>query len=160
MTSGIIFIIFAGILLVAGFVGTILPVIPGPPLAWCGLLLTYFSSVSDISLLTVIITGAAALFVTLADNIFPSIFTKKSGGSKAAVLGSTVGLIVGLFLGPIGIILGPFFGAFIGELLHDSSDKKKAFDAALGAFKGFIAGTGLKMITVGIFIWIFVLSIT
>ena len=49
--------------------------------------------------------------------------------------------------------------SFIGEMIHDSSDAKKAFKAAWGAFKGFLLGTGIKMISVLIFIWIFAYSI-
>lgn len=159
MATGILFAVFAGILLFAGLIGTILPVIPGPPLAWCGILLAFFSSVSKISVPVLVITGIVAVFVTVADNIFPSFFTKKNGGSKSAVVGSTIGLIAGFFLGPLGIVIGPFVGAYIGELVHDFSDKRKAFDAAWGAFQGFLAGTGLKLITVSIFIWIFIRSL-
>lgn len=153
------FAILAGILLLAGLIGTVLPVLPGPPIAWAGLLAAYFSSYSQIEIWILIATGIAAVFVTVIDNIFPSVMTKKAGGSKAATLGCTIGLIVSFFLGPIFILIAPFAGAFIGEMIHDSSDAKRALKAAFGAFKGFLLGTGLKIICVMCFIWLFLWSI-
>lgn len=159
MSLSIFLAVLAGILLLAGFIGTFLPVLPGPPLAWAGLLAAHFSQYSQIKIWILVVTGILALVVTILDNVFPSALTKQAGGSKAGTWGSTIGLIAGFFLGPIFVILGPFLGAFIGEMIHDSSDAKKAFKAALGAFKGFLLGTGIKMICVLIFIWIFVFSL-
>lgn len=153
------FAILAGILLLIGLIGTVLPVLPGPPIAWAGLLAAHFSSYSQIEIWILIATGIAAVFVTVIDNIFPSVMTKKAGGSKAATLGCTIGLIVSFFLGPIFILIAPFAGALIGEMIHDSSDAKRALKAAFGAFKGFLLGTGLKIICVMCFIWLFLWSI-
>lgn len=153
------FAILAGILLLIGLIGTVLPVLPGPPIAWAGLLAAHFSVYSQIEVWILIVTGIAAVFVTVIDNIFPSLMTKKAGGSKAATWGCTIGLIVSFFLGPIFILIAPFVGAYIGEMIHDSSDAKRALKAAFGAFKGFLLGTGLKIITVMCFIWIFVWSL-
>lgn len=150
--------ILAGILLLAGLVGTVLPVLPGPPIAWAGLFAAFFSHYNTISVLALVITFVIAAAVTVVDTIFPSIMTKKAGGSKAATWGCTIGLIVALFFGPIAILVCPFIGALIGELIHDSSDFKKALKAAFGAFTGFLLGTGIKIITVSIFIWIFIRS--
>ena len=153
------FAILAGILLLVGLVGTVLPVLPGPPIAWAGLLAAHFSSYSQIEIWILIATGIAAALVTVMDNIFPSVMTKKAGGSKAATLGCTIGLVVAFFLGPLFILIAPFVGAFIGEMIHDSSDSKRALKAAFGAFKGFLLGTGLKAICVMCFIWIFLWSV-
>ena len=151
--------ILACLLLFIGLIGTVLPVLPGPPIAWVGLLSAHFSVYSKIDIWILVITAIAAIFVSVIDNIFPSLMTKKAGGSKAATWGCTIGLIVSFFLGPVFILIAPFVGALIGELLYDSTDKKKALKAAFGAFKGFLLGTGMKIITVMIFIWIFVWSI-
>lgn len=153
------FAILAGILLLVGLVGTVLPVLPGPPIAWVGLLAAHFSTYSKIEIWILIATGIAAALITVIDNIFPSLMTKKAGGSKAATWGCTIGLLASFFLGPIFILIAPFIGAFIGEMIHDSSDSKRALKAAFGAFKGFLLGTGLKMITVICFIWLFLWSI-
>ena len=160
MTSGIsvILCIVAGILLLAGFLGTFVPILPGAPLAWAGLLAAHFSIYNDISILCLIITGVIAVLVSIADNIFPVTMTKKFGGSKYATTGATIGLIVGFFTGPWGIILGPFLGALVGELINKEGRNEGVLKAAFGAFMGFLLGTGLKMITVLAFIWIFVIS--
>lgn len=155
----ILLVIIAAVLIVVGFLGTFVPVIPGAPLAWLGLLIGYFSDYLQINIFVLIACLVAAVIVSIADNIFPVAMTKKSGGSKAGTWGSTIGLIIGLFVGPIGIIFGPFIGALVGELIHDSSDMNKCFKAAFGAFKGFLLGTGLKMLVVAIFIWIYVVAL-
>ena len=160
MSAGmsVILCIVAGVLLLVGFLGTFVPVLPGAPLAWAGLLAAYFSEYTDISVLCLIITAVIAVIVSVVDNIFPVAMTKKFGGSKYATTGATVGLIVGFFTGPWGIILGPFFGALIGEWINKEGRQEGVFKAAFGAFMGFLLGTGLKMITVLGFIWVFVIS--
>lgn len=160
MSAGmsVILCIVAGVLLLVGFLGTFVPVLPGAPLAWAGLLAAYFSEYTDISILCLIITAVIAVIVSVVDNIFPVAMTKKFGGSKYATTGATVGLIAGFFTGPWGIILGPFFGALIGEFINKEGRNEGVFKAAFGAFMGFLLGTGLKMITVLGFIWVFVIS--
>ena len=155
----IFFAILAGVLLLAGLIGAFLPLLPGPPLAWSGLLAAHFSAYSNLGIWVLTATGIVAAIVTAIDYIFPSIITKKSGGSEAATWGCNIGLVVSLFLGPLFILVGPFLGAFIGEMINDSSDKKRALKAAVGAFKGFLLGTGLKAICVICFIWIFAWSL-
>ena len=159
MTVDIILIIAAFALLIIGFVGTVVPVIPGVPLAWCGLLCAHWCSWSEVKVWILIVTGIIALAVTVLDNFLPSMFTKQSGGSKAGTTGSVIGLICGFFLTPIFIILGPFIGALIGELIHDHTDFKRALTAAFGSFKGFLCGTGMKMGTVLIFLWILIMTL-
>lgn len=160
MSSGISLIlsIVAGGLLLLGFLGTFVPVLPGAPLAWAGLLAAYFSEYNDISILCLVITAVIAVVVSVVDNIFPVAMTKKFGGSKYATTGATIGLIIGFFTGPWGIILGPFFGALVGEWINKEGREEGVLKAAFGAFMGFLLGTGLKMIAVLGFIWVFVIS--
>ena len=153
MYINILLVVGAALLLIVGFIGTFVPILPGAPLAWLGLLTAYFSDYCKISITGLIITGVLAVVVSILDNIFPIAMTKKFGGSKAAVTGSTIGLILGLFGGPAGIIIGPFVGAMVGELIHNNGEFKGVFKAGLGAFVGFLTGTGLKMICVAGFIW-------
>lgn len=158
MTVNIILAVVAGILLLVGFFGTFVPVLPGAPLAWAGLLAAYFSSYCEITTTALIIAGVFAILVSVLDNFLPIVMTKKFGGSKAATTGSTIGLIVGFFAGPAGIILGPFFGALIGEMIHKKGSSEGVFKAAFGAFVGFLTGTGLKIICVLCFIWYYIAS--
>ena len=158
MNYSILLCIVAAILLLLGFLGTFVPVLPGAPLAWAGLLAAYFSQYNEISILCLVITGAVAVAVSILDNVLPVFMTNRVGGSKAATLGSTIGLIVGFFLGPAGIIAGPFLGALVGELIHSNGNFSASLKSAWGAFLGFLLGTGIKMVSVGFFIWIFVRS--
>ncbi len=158
MTLNIILVIAAVLLLILGFLGTFVPVLPGAPLAWAGLLAAFFCSFCHISILGLVISGIFAILVSVLDNFLPIIMTKNFGGSKAAVTGSTIGLIIGFFAGPAGIILGPFIGALVGELIHNKGQTEGVFKAGFGAFMGFLTGTGIKMICVLCFIWYFILS--
>ncbi|HHW13065.1 MAG TPA: DUF456 domain-containing protein [Firmicutes bacterium] len=152
-------LVLAGGALLLGFCGSFLPVLPGLPLAWAGLLIARFSSRSAITTTTLVICLIATLLVTLLDSLAPAWFTKRAGGTKAGARGAMVGVIVGLFIGPLGMIFGPFVGAYVSELLHDFSNPRKAFNAALATFVGFLFGTGLKMITGAAFIWVFIRSL-
>lgn len=159
MNSSLLIAIIASVFLLAGFAGTILPVLPGVPLAWCGLLLAHFCSYTLTPVWILVITGIAAVAVTVTDSVLQPYLTKKAGGSKNAVRGATIGMIAALFLGPVFIILGPFIGAFAGELLTTRGEPQKALKAAAGSFAGFLVGTGAKMLCVIAFIWIFVFEI-
>jgi uncharacterized protein YqgC (DUF456 family) len=141
-------------------VGSVAPVIPGVPLSWGGLLLLKFipSTQDDISWLTIVILGIVAIVITVLDNILPVWGTKKMGGNKKVVWGATIGLLFGFFLGPWGIIFGPFVGAFAGGLLSGTKFLHAAKHAT-GAFLGYITGLVLKLITVGLIIFFFVLAV-
>ena len=153
MNVSLLLSILAGVILAVGFLGTFVPVLPGAPMAWGGLLAAFFSDYCEVSLTVLIVSGVFAVIVSILDNILPISMTKKFGGSKAAVTGSTVGLIIGFFIGPAGIMLGPLIGAFLGEFIHNKGKKIEGDGkAALGAFVGFLLGTGIKMICVLVFI--------
>ncbi|MBR2106347.1 MAG: DUF456 family protein, partial [Treponema sp.] len=68
MNIDLLFTILAGILLVVGFLGTFVPVLPGAPLAWGGLLLCYFSSYNEISIFCLVSTAVFAILVSILDN--------------------------------------------------------------------------------------------
>lgn len=157
MTLDIILSIIAILCMVIGFIGCIVPVIPGAPLTWAGLLIGHWISYIQTPLWMIIVCGVIAVAVSILDNFLPPIMTKKCGGSKAGTRGCIIGLIIGMFTGPWGIIIGPFIGALVGELIHDSSDFGKSFKAAAGAFGGFCFGIGMKMIASAIFITIWVI---
>ncbi len=93
-----------------------------------------------------------AVIITIIDYIIPAMGTKKFGGTRYGVIGTMVGLILGLFFfPPLGIIIGPFVGAFIGEMINDSKDSGKALKAAFGSFIGFLTSTFLKFIAAVVF---------
>ncbi|QKX04319.1 DUF456 domain-containing protein [Aquimarina sp. TRL1] len=140
-----------------GVVGSFLPVLPGPLTSWIGLLLIHLTKTIEEDWTFLGITLGVAVLVWGLDYIVPALGTKKFGGTKYGVIGSSLGLIVGiLFLGPLGIIIGPFAGAFIGELIKDSSDSSRALKAALGSFIGFLAGTFVKFVVAIVFLVMYI----
>ncbi len=151
----ILLIVLAGILLIIGFLGCILPVIPGVPLSYIGILLLHFSPKVQFSSEFLIGWGIAVIAVQLLDYIIPIWGTKKFGGSKYGVWGSMIGMILGLFFGPWGIILGPFVGAVIGEMLAGKASNE-AIRAGFGAFVGFLLGTISKLVVAGFLIYYYV----
>jgi len=141
----ILIAIIGGIMVILGIAGCILPVLPGPYLAWAALLLLQLTGVAAPGWDTVGITFAIATVVQILDYIVPALGTKKFGGTKYGIIGATLGLIVGLVTPiPFGVILGPFLGALIGELIHQNQSDK-ALKAAMGSLVGFIFSVGLKL---------------
>jgi len=138
--------ILGGLLMVVGLIGAVVPVLPGPPISYVGLLLLHFTKWADFSSNFLIVMAVVAVVVTAIDYFVPMWGTKKFGGSKAGVRGSTIGLIIGVFFfPPFGIIIGPFLGALIAELMLNSDDFNKALRSGLGSLVGFLMGTGLKL---------------
>jgi len=150
------FLIGFGILLMlSGILGGILPVLPGPPLSYIGLLLLHFTERYQFSHRFLILWAVITVIVYLLDYIIPAWGTKRFGGSKRGIWGSILGLLVGLiFFPPFGIIIGPFVGAVIGEL-SSGKDSQSALKSGFGSFLGFLVGTLLKLITSGMMTWYF-----
>ncbi len=146
------------ILCLVGIVGSILPVLPGPPFGWLGLLCLELTGAIPNNYWFLGFTFVIAIGIFILDYFMPSISTKKFGGSKAGAIGAIVGLIVGLLSPiPFGFLIGPFVGAFIGELVFNKTEGKQALKAAFGSFLGFIASTFMKLLVsfifLGLFIW-------
>lgn len=146
-------------LVLIGFVGSILPIIPGPPISWAGFLLLKWTDYVNKGATgyenTLWVLLFVVVLVTVLDYVVPILGTKKYGGSKRGVWGATIGVVVGLFFGPLGIIIGPFLGAYIGEISTGKKDRE-ALKAAWGSFVGFLLGVGLKLMTCGSILFFFV----
>ena len=143
----------AFILAILGIAGCIVPALPGTLLSYGGLLCAYFTSYSQMGSAALWIWLAVCIAVSLADYFLPAWMTKRFGGSRAGSIGATIGVFVGFFLGPVGIVLGPFVGAVAGELVNNRQDFAKALVVGVGSFLSFIVGTGIKLIaSIGILI--------
>jgi uncharacterized protein YqgC (DUF456 family) len=141
-----IFLLLLGFFFVClGIIGSFLPILPGPLTSWLGLIILHFTKVIPMDWTFLGVTLAIALLIWVLDYFIPAMGTKRFGGSKYGVYGTTLGLIIGLFSPiPFGILIGAFFGAFIGELIYDTKDTKRAIKASFGAFLGFLASTTIK----------------
>ena len=153
-------VIVAFLLMLLGILGSFLPVLPGPLTSWAGFLVLHFTEGVQLSTAFLVITLIIAIVIYVLDYIIPAIGTKRFGGSKAGMIGTTLGLIVGLLSPiPFGIVIGPFVGALIGELIH-RNDTDKALKAAFGSFLGFVASTFLKFIVAVIFLGFFIAKLS
>lgn len=151
-------LVLAAIFLIVGFLGAVVPVLPGIPLSYLGIVLVHLTDKYEFSGQFLIIWGVIVIAVQLLDNFLPIITTKKFGGSKRGVWGSTLGLLAGMFFGPLGIVVGPFIGAFAGEMLSGKSSRV-AVKAAFGAFVGLIVGTLGKLIVAGMLIYYYIVTL-
>ncbi len=143
------FLLITGFLLtLAGIIGSLIPVLPGPPTSWVGLLLLYLTTIVPLDWWVLGISLGIAVIITILDYVIPAMGTKKSGGSRYGMWGTTLGLFIGLFFIPLplGFLIGAFAGAFVGELLFDSKDSKRALKAAFGSFLGFLTSTFIKLV--------------
>jgi uncharacterized protein YqgC (DUF456 family) len=152
----IILVILGLICCIVGLFGSFLPALPGPPISWLGLLLLYFTSFVQMNYWVLGITFLLTIVISILDYTIPAKGTKKFGGTKYGVWGTNIGLIIGLFFPPIGFIIGLFLGAFIGELIYNSQDKKGALKAAFGAFLGFLVSSFLKFMMCFSFLILFI----
>ena len=149
------------IILLLGIIGCFLPIVPGPPISYVSLLVFHFFTSYDISVTNLLISALLVIVVTVFDLWVQVYGVKKFGGTKKAINGSIIGLLLAIlipvfsmfipvlsFLLPIVpflIIFGPFLGAFIGAQI-DEDDINKSLKIALGALAGFILGTLLKFL--------------
>jgi len=150
-------IIIGAILILLGLVGCILPVLPGPPLSFIGLLLlaliNHFSPPLTPTLITVM--ALTTLAVTVAEYILPLVSAKRYGASKWGIWGSMVGMTIGIFFSPFGVLLGAFIGAVAVEWLIQK-DKRQALKAGWGVFIGTLMGTVLKVGVSGMMAYYFI----
>ena len=157
----ILLVLLGFVFMLLGILGSFLPILPGPPLSWIGLLLLYLTNSIPSNCFFLGITLAVALIVFALDYIIPALGTKRFGGSKYGVIGTTLGLLAAIIfpvLGVFGIIIWPFVGAYIGEILN-RTDSKTALKAAFGSFLGFLAGTFLKFIVTVIYLGLFIMKV-
>lgn len=152
----IILLLLGFLLMLIGILGSILPVIPGTPISWLGLVVLFLAPSMEFDWTFIIITGVVATVIYILDYIIPAIGTKKFGGSRAGAWGTIIGLIVGIIAPiPLGILIGPFLGALVGELAFNQTDGPKALKAAFGSFIGFLASTFMKLFVTFFFLILF-----
>ena len=134
-----------GVFLLLGIIGSILPIIPGPPISFLAILILHFFSPykfneSDLGFLLFVV-----LIISFLDYWLQLYGVKRFGGGKLSSNGTIIGLLIGIFiLPPLGVIIGPFIGAFIGAKLEK---KENPIKVAIGSILGFLGGVFLKIFT-------------
>ncbi len=142
-----IFLIILGIFLaLAGFVGCILPIIPGPPLSYLALIaISLARDWQPFSPTFLIVMAALTVIITILDYIVPIIGASRYGASKSGITLSIIGMFLGIFFfPPWGIFIGAFAGGVIGEILQGHRGKE-ALKVGWGIFVGNLLGIGIKL---------------
>lgn len=154
-------LVLAIALFVIGFIGTVLPILPGVILIFSGMVIYgVFTSFQTLNPYFFLMQGIAMVLVFAIDFIASAIGTKKFDGSKEAAIGGAFGVILGLIvLGPLGIVIGPFVGA-VGVELIKGKEMDQAIKSGFGSLIGILGGTILKLFTEAIMITYFFISIS
>jgi uncharacterized protein YqgC (DUF456 family) len=150
--------ILSAILTFTGLAGLLLPIVPGAPLLFLGLLLgAWAENFRYVGVWTLLILAGMAALTYVVEFAASILGVRKYGGSKRAMLGAALGGIIGIFLGIPGILLGPFVGAVMGELsLQRTLDQ--ASRAGFGTVVGLAIGVAGKLVIgitmIGVFLLI------
>lgn len=144
------------ILTVAGLAGLVLPLLPGAPVLFLGLLCAAWAEdFRYIGLWTLLILGCMAALTYLVEFAASILGARSFGGSRRAMIGAAIGGIVGLFFGIPGILIGPFAGAILGELsLQRTLDQasRAGFGTVVGMAVGIAGKLAIGIAMVGLFL--------
>lgn len=140
-----LWVILGVILALIGIAGSFLPLLPGPPVAYVGLLLQQLKTDAPFTPKFLLFWAGIVILTLILDYLVPIWGTKRFGGTKYGVWGCTLGFLLAFWMGPWGIVLGPLLGAFAGELLA-GQNTQKSMRAAMGSFIGFLLGSFLKLV--------------
>ncbi|MDO5505969.1 MAG: DUF456 domain-containing protein [Pseudoxanthomonas suwonensis] len=140
----------AGILVLIGLAGLVLPALPGLPLVFAGLLLAAWADgFQNVHWAWMVPLGILTLLSFAIDLWATAMGAKRVGASRLAIIGSVAGTFAGLFFGLPGLVVGPFAGALGGELLHrrrlHGQDIGHAAKVGVGTWFGIVFGIALKL---------------
>jgi uncharacterized protein len=140
--------ILISIMFIVGFVGLVFPIIPSVLFIFGGIVLYGFLFTFDqFNWFFWVVQILLVVMLFAADYVANMIGVKKYGGSKAAIWGSTIGILAGPFVIPaFGILIGPFIGAILAELLVHKKDLVTASKIGFGSVLGFISSVVAKAV--------------
>jgi uncharacterized protein YqgC (DUF456 family) len=150
-------IIVGSILIFLGLAGSLLPVLPGPPLSFIGLLLLALVRTFPFPLTPtlIIVMGLLTITAVAADYIIPVWGARRYGASKWGLWGSVAGMVIGIFFSPWGMLLGGLVGAVVAEWLA-YRETGQALRAGWGVIVGTLLGTVLKLVISALMAYYFV----
>lgn len=152
------YFILAGLLILVGLAGAIVPALPGVPLVFAGMLLAAWADhYQHIGAVTLTILGVLSIAALLIDFVAGLLGAKRVGASKRALWGAAIGTLIGLFFGLPGLLLGPFVGAVVGEL-SAGGKLNQATRVGVGTWLGLLFGTLAKLALCFTMIGVFVLA--
>jgi uncharacterized protein YqgC (DUF456 family) len=127
-----------------GLVGLVLPILPGAPLIFVGIVLVAWAEgFEKIGAWGIGVSAVLTLLVVAVDYAAGVVGAKGFGASYWGLFGAVAGTAVGLFFGLPGLILGPIVGAVVLEYAKEP-DFKRAGKVGVGTLLGFVLGTAVK----------------
>jgi hypothetical protein len=143
-------------LILAGIVGTVLPVLPGTALVFAGMLLgAWIDGFTRVGGLTLALLGLLALAAWGIDYVAALLGARRVGASKQALIGAAIGTVAGLLLGIVGVLFLPLAGAAAGEYLA-RRDERRALHVGVATWIGLLIGmaakVGIAFVMVGVFV--------
>ncbi|MDW7729986.1 MAG: DUF456 domain-containing protein [Bacillota bacterium] len=155
----IIALVVASLLFLTGLLGTLLPILPGAPVIWLGMLIYGFiAGFENLGFYFMLGQAFLALVVMAVDYLFTALGSHYFGGSKAALWGAGIGLLIGLFFFPIGLLIGPFVGATLADLIFRRRTDQ-AVRSGIGATLGFVSALPIKLTLEAVMIIWFIVRI-
>ena len=148
----VLLILVGGICLIVVVLGSVLPALPGPPVAYIGMLLFHFTDRLQFTPKQLVVWAVLVILVQLLDYVIPMLGSKYAGGTRWGSRGCVAGTGAGLFFPPWGNGLGPVPGAVAREMVG-GKDLQIALRSGAGALAGFLLGTVAKLMLCGYFIW-------
>lgn len=159
MFMDIIALVVAILFFLAGLVGTLVPILPGAPVIWLGMLAYgLIAGFEKLGIYFLLGQALLALAVMAVDYFFSAMGSRYFGGSRAAIWGAVAGLAVGLFFFPLGLLVGPFIGAALADLLFRRR-ADQAVKSGIGASLGFFSALPIKLLLEAAMITWFVVRI-
>lgn len=145
MDIDVLLYVLAGVLVVVGIAGTVLPALPGLPLVFAGMLLAAWTGdFEQVGWLPLVVLGLMTALSLAIDFVATAVGAKRVGASRLAIAGAVIGTFAGLAFGLVGVFVGPFVGALAGELLH-TRQVGQATRVGFGTWVGILLGTALKL---------------
>lgn len=145
MDTAVLLWILAASLVLTGLAGMVLPLLPGAPLLFLGLVLgAWAEDFAYVGYGTLGVLAGLTLLTYVVDFFAGVMGARRFGASKRAMIGAGIGAVAGLFMGLIGIIIGPFIGAVVGELSAQRTLSDAGY-AGVGTTIGLIVGIAVKL---------------
>lgn len=145
MELQVVLYFLAALMMLVGTAGVVLPVLPGLPLTFAGMLLAaWVGGFQQVGWITLTVLGVLTALSVVVDLLSTALGAQRVGASRLAIIGSIIGTLAGLLFLPIGILVGPFAGALIGEMLHGRA-LGQATKVGLATWMGLMLGVVLKV---------------
>ncbi|HEX8373469.1 MAG TPA: DUF456 domain-containing protein [Chthoniobacterales bacterium] len=147
------------LLMVAGVVGTLVPLVPGHILILAGAVVHRMVLKEEgVGWITLGILTVLVLVGFAVDFLSGAAGAKYFGATRWGALGGILGAVVGIFFGLIGMIAGPLIGVLAGELLGGKG-LLPAGKSTWGTFLGGVAGAVVKLAVALVMVAVFLTSV-